>query len=854
MKKILLLVITSLLIVLPVCADYYTLEGPYLYVHFPKGYENLASKLMVQSEKIMAELKDEMDLQINGKSHFIIEDKIDLPNGYTTNVFYPSITFFPVFPGDTLLGGLGPNNDWFETLLWHEGTHLYHIEMTTKTNYYLSRILGRYPLFYPIWSSPTANIEGLAVVNETKYQKIGRGSDSIYPMILDAAIDADYLPDPRFTLGNYDLDYYDLAGFPYLYGWNFLEFLSQNYGENAPLALQEIFVNNPGRFFVPKYDSALRDLTGKSYKDLTDEWYVWLRQNYNLPNLEPEGKILQNSGQTIYPGFFDQEYFYYAKSGDSGGIYRINLETEKEELVKYIPNIYGNISKDNSGKLLYTALELDQKGNSFFNIYRYSQHKSEPIIKGERASAPLSTSSGIYYLSQKHPEGNAIYKRDLSGNLTLVYLSKPGEEILQFTVSSHDEVYVSLWREGGFVDLGLIIGNKITFLTTDHYSDTYPVLSSDETKLYFQSNRSGRYGIWVLDLKTAKVAPVVVNHYGAFKPISNPSMPRQLAFITYTDQGLKLGVHNLCEENSWMPLQKETLPERSTYPTLDELLSEEGYTLKKYSGLNWLKPTFWIPSVLGASAMGSDPLQSFLYSFGYNFNPFAELAQANHNLYATFDYFLNPLHSLSVSLESDLKSFTLNTIYSGKIPLGKNSLNLTTSANTKGVLSLHAKVNLPWGREKISGNNFCFGRTRFDLGLKDASSYEYSLGYGHSLKASRNLDYQLRVSFNHHKAGYLSIENYPLGQSVLFLESSLNWIFARPMWIRGASPTMWSEKMTVSPNVALLIGDTNWEIVAGLEFANTTALMYGAATLDLGIQAMYYPRLNRVMISPVIKF
>lgn len=93
MKKTLIVLIASFLLTLTVGANYYTLEGPHFFVHFPEGYEDLASKLMVQAEEIMAELGEKMNLTINDKGHFVIEDPIDLSNGYATNTFYPLIAF-----------------------------------------------------------------------------------------------------------------------------------------------------------------------------------------------------------------------------------------------------------------------------------------------------------------------------------------------------------------------------------------------------------------------------------------------------------------------------------------------------------------------------------------------------------------------------------------------------------------------------------------------------------------------------------------------------------------------------------------------------------------------------------------
>ena len=854
MKKTLIVLIASFLLTLTVGANYYTLEGPHFFVHFPEGYEDLASKLMVQAEEIMAELGEKMNLTINDKGHFVIEDPIDLSNGYATNTFYPLIAFYPVFPGDPLLGGLGPDiDDWFETLLWHEGTHLYHVEMTKFPNQYITKIFGRYPTFYPIWSSPLSNIEGFAVYNETHYQRVGRGSGSIYPMILDAAIDAGDLPDPKSTLGTYDLDRYDLAGLPYIYGWNFLEFLADTYGENAPLMLQDYYVNTPGKAFMAQFDVALQKLTGKTFGTLSSEWYKWMKENYDAPPLNPEGRIYDNLGDTIFPGFFDGEFFYYAMRGGSSGIYRIELKTGREELVKYVPYIYGSISKDPSGGILYSSLDIDAQGNQYFNIYRYANRKTEAVVIGERAFSPVATKTGLYYLSQKHPEGNALYKRDLDGYITLLYLSKPGEEILQFAVSSKDEIYVSLWQEGGFVDLGLLEDGKITFLTSDHYADSFPALSKDETKLYFQSNRTGCYGIWVLDLQTMQIAPVATNHYGAFKPTPSLDTENRVAFVSYTNDGLRLAIHEFSGAASWQQLTIESPPERKQYPSLDELLTQDGYSLKKYRSSSYAKPTMWLPSFVGALVLGTDPLQNYVYTALYNYNPFAEQGVSRHEFAAAVDLIVNPLHVVSLSVESNFKKTYFSTIYSGTVPLGSNALLLSGSANTIGDFATEVRLQLPWGTKAATGTSFIFGKASVELWQKTLDNYEFNLGYSHKLQASHDVNFELSFSYNFNHDGYVTETNTYLGEHIAFSEYAMNWVFARPLWSVGASSTVWSEKMTLSPKFAFMLGDKNWDLSFGLQFTNTISLTYGRLPIDLGLKVMYYMGSNKLIVSPVIR-
>ncbi len=854
MRKFLPSLLLVLVLIIPVLSKYYTLEGPDFYVHFPKGYEDLAAKLMVQAEDIMPRLGQEMKGQINGKTHLVIEDRLDISNGYTANYAYPLISFFPVFPDDMLMGGLGPGvGDWFEMLLWHEGTHLYHLEMQDPISYAMSYLFGRELFYYPLWQSPASNLEGLAVYNETKYQNFGRGSDAIYRMILDAAIDAGDLPDPKLVLGRYELDRFDLAGFYYLYGWNFMEFLAEKYDPHAPLTLQTFFLEKRGGLFLSQFDSALIALTGKKYTTLAKEWQSWLKENYDLPELTPEGKTYPNSGYYIFPGFFQENYFYYAQTEKvSPGLYRMNLENEQEELLAHIPNIYGSISQDRLGKIYFTKLDQDQKGNLFFNIYCYDKKRIEPVIVGERAYLPYPLGlDTIYYLRHIAGKGNALYKKTADQEAELVYQSKPGEEILQYVVGSTGVVFASIWREGGFTDLARIREGEIYYFTNDSYSDTYPLLSNDETSLYFQSNRDGHYGIWVFDLISRNVAPVVNNHYGAFKPVLNKNNNQnELAFVSYTHQGLRLGIYNWPGDANWEFIEDEELPEPKVYPKIVDLL-EDGYTLKQYSGPAWLKPVSWSPSFIGAILTGSDPLQTYLYSLGYNYNPLENIPLPKHNLSLSLGYYLNPLHRVSLSYNTTFSDSFLLCGYQGKIPSGKNSYELETGFDNQGNLSGSLAYVMPWGKKNLNGYNYIFGDLSYNFAH---TKLGFNGGSGMNLIFNPNLNWSTKLHGNHCPSGFDSPGSDFLGQNILILNTKLNYVFARPMWVLGASSTMWSEKMQLSPLATLIIGEKDWDLGIGAELKNTTNLMFGTFPITFGLKSIYWPKVNKVLLSPVFEF
>ena len=87
-----------------------------------------------------------------------------------------------------------------------------------------------------------------------------------------------------------------------------------------------------------------------------------------------------------------------------------------------------------------------------------------------------------------------------AGRYTQVALSPRADQATVVRPDAHD--FTDLWN----VDL---TSGVVSRLTTDPYDDSDPSWSPDEQALAFSSQRSGRKGVFVKDLKTANEAPLV---------------------------------------------------------------------------------------------------------------------------------------------------------------------------------------------------------------------------------------------------------------------------------------------------------------------------------------------------------
>ncbi len=72
-------------------------------------------------------------------------------------------------------------------------------------------------------------------------------------------------------------------------------------------------------------------------------------------------------------------------------------------------------------------------------------------------------------------------------------------------------------------DIYLLTAGKLLRLTSDPANDEWPVISPDGTKMVFQSNRSGNYNLYLLDLKTNQLRQLTFDSRNKLSPSFHPN-------------------------------------------------------------------------------------------------------------------------------------------------------------------------------------------------------------------------------------------------------------------------------------------------------------------------------------------
>ncbi|RPI18699.1 MAG: biopolymer transporter Tol [Ignavibacteriae bacterium] len=511
--------------------DFYTIETEHFYIHYHKGTERTANAVAKIAEDIYGPITALYNYRPSDKTSFIINDESDYSNGATD--YYGNRIEIAAVALDFDLRG---THNWLRNVITHEFTHVIQVPASMKffkqmpsiylqwLNYENERrpdVLYGYPnviASYPISgvSVPAWYAEGTA-----QYQRQQLGYD-----FWDAH--RDMILRTR-SLDNDLVTYEDMGQFAsvttykaesiYNAGFGFVMYISGKYGEDKLREVSE-YMGNPVSFNA---ESAFKKATGKTGKELYNEWKAFLKQDYgqktaNLKKLIVSGDNIADIGfANYYPQFSpDGKKISYLsnKTYDYGAttLFFHNVDGKGEDEAK-ISGISGSYAWTPDGKNIIYARRnkptIHEK--SIFDLYEYNlkDETEEQITTNLRAHSPAISSDG--------KKVAFIVNKDGSQNICVADY-KHGEKIKsnkKLTSNNNGEQIYSLkWSPDGntlIFDFSLEGGRSIRTLDVntlnteilfadDNIDYRNPVYSHDGKYVYFTSDATGIYNVYRYEL------------------------------------------------------------------------------------------------------------------------------------------------------------------------------------------------------------------------------------------------------------------------------------------------------------------------------------------------------------------
>ena len=500
-----------------------TLTSSHFLIHYHQGEEALAQRTVVIAEDVHARLVLRMKSQPHDRTNIVLVDALDDANGWATPLPYNLITLYITQPYGASIFGASNYDDWMRMLITHEYTHIVHLDMRNGPASVLGNIFGN--LYFPNLFEPVWLIEGLAVYEETALTGGGRNRSPASDMVLRMAVLENNFP-PMSHAANYTEKWPD-GKVPYLFGGSFTSFIAKKYGRNK---LADLSIDYSGRWWPFLVNSTANRVLGSDYSELWDEWKAELANRYEAdkqsvlaqglsvsraltPNEFNKGGY-ENLAPSISPD--GKQIAYFVRNADEHpAIHLMNIDGSADhKLIDNVNSSSPDIAWREDGKgFYYTKIEVVRNTNLYNDIYYYDLERRKEIRLTKylrvRDPAPSPDGSKLVFVTNRLgktrlatmpllPEVKIVHEQDIS------WLNEESEYQFETPRFSPDgqKIVVGVRQPDGYKDIWILDsqGNKLEELMHDRAIDNGAVWSADGRSIYFSSDRSGIFNLYVYDL------------------------------------------------------------------------------------------------------------------------------------------------------------------------------------------------------------------------------------------------------------------------------------------------------------------------------------------------------------------
>ena len=631
-----------------------TLSSLHFLIHYHQGEETLAKRVVVLAEGVHALLVPRMKSQPRTRTNIVLADALDDANGSSTPLPYNLITLYVTQPFGESIFGAGNYDDWMRLLITHEYTHIVQQDMVNSLPEVLSNIFGN--LYFPNMFQPVWLTEGLAVYEETELTGGGRNRSPASDMVLRMAVLENNFP-PISHAANYTEKWPD-GEVPYLFGGSFTAFIAKKYGREK---LADLSIDYSGRWWPFLVNGTARRVLGSDYSDLWDEWkselasrYEAGRQKVLAQGMSVSRALTQSGYENLAPAISPdgRQIAYFVRNADEHpAIHLMNIDGSADrKLLNSMNSSAPGIAWAADGKgFYYTRIEVVRNTDLYNDIYYYDleRRKETRLTTHLRARDPSPSADGsrlvfvtnglgktrlatIPLLPEIMPEPKSFWPgtRKTATAENINWLTEDSDYQFETPRFSPDgqKIAVGVRQPDGYKDIWILDsqGNKLEELMHDRAIDGGAVWSADGRSIYFSSDRSGIFNLYVYDLASKQISRVSNVLGGAFMPSIAPD-GSAIAFANYSSRGFDIHV---MDNNS--AARKAVSSYRDPYPAMKYDEKTVDSVQSPYDPLPTLIPRLWLPNfgyssysgtLAGLFTFGTDAVERHSYTLSALYGP-----------------------------------------------------------------------------------------------------------------------------------------------------------------------------------------------------------------------------------------
>ncbi len=559
-----------------------TVSTPHFDVHTWEPLLPVARKVASIAETVHTTLAPELGWEPHERTQIVLTDDTDSANGSATALPYNTVRLYVTAPDD--LSPLADYDDWYVELVTHEYTHILHTDHITGLPAIYNAIFGK--SYAPNQVQPRWLLEGLAVLQESRFTSGGRDRSSTFDMYLRAdVLEGTFAPIDQVS---HNPRRWPQGNLWYLYGSRFLEWVASVYGNDA---LKQVAADYGSQIIPYGINRSIHRVIGKTYVQLWDDWEAAMKKKYEAQKASAvargllEGRRLTFGGNDEYHPRYaprplvkgERAIVWYRGDGHTTpGLWVLDLAKGGAPAKPWLltrasgaasPALFAD------GGFLYDSVDVSRHIYFYWDLFRRA-----PGDVGERDDLGPRLTTGMRASEPAvSPDGSRVaFTRNAGGTTTLWLADLDTPDGQPFANARElvprprfQQVYTpkwspdgrriaySTWTDGGYRDIEIVDVDtgKTTALQHDRWLDTGPVFSPDGKQLFWSSDRGGIANIFVRDLATGATKQVTNVINGAYQPDVSPD-GKHLAYVGYTHDGFDLYEMEL-DPSRWL----EPLPE-----------------------------------------------------------------------------------------------------------------------------------------------------------------------------------------------------------------------------------------------------------------------------------------------------
>jgi hypothetical protein len=648
--------------------QWFVVESAHFRVLYPVQLQRLSLFISNEAEKIFYDLTTWTGYSPKKKIDVLLSSRSDFANGYVAKgsrgLF---VTIYAVHPYRTASTGLDAYREWYSSVLLHELSHVFHIELRGGLPLAMSKVFGN--VIYPNSCTPPFYIEGFAVYSETVNQHgYGRADSPMTEMYIRTACLQDTFP--SIDLASNNTAVWPMGQTRYVYGGSFVQHLADEYGENTLFD----FNRKSGSCLLYTWWEPFRSVYGRRANQVWNEW----KQKEQARSEEVVNR-LKTAEVTEYEPLSGEKGLLYSLSlnpqTDSvayslrpvnrlGGLYLSDLKTGKTCCIKKGLCAYNiRFSKDGS-KIFYLRSDIEKNIYIRSNIYELdlrTGREKRITTEGGVQGFSILKEGNRFLVCRSSPWGTEVGFFDSDRKNTRFLCAKSFEcgalgpgFLLEDPVLSPDGRLVAF----SFRDARGTRGVCCTYLhdleeghptfvrVTDSRYRAYSPCWLDSGELMFVGDENGVYNLYTVNILSGETRRRTNVLTGMFEPCVSENA--QVVCGVYSAEGFQVSHMHMDELDTvyWEQGAKIEPVAGTSTEAAPRSATESSYNITPYKPGRWLLPGGWLPFMtgngvgfgIGFSTYGNDLLKKHEYSLGLVY----DLYDAEYK--SVFYYAYNSLH------------------------------------------------------------------------------------------------------------------------------------------------------------------------------------------------------------------